>query len=186
MKKIICAVLCLLALTACKSADNTPAEQAQSETEISAETNAGQVQNVIGENAPPAEQKGDVIRVTAVDGDVITGEKMPAGKGFGGGRPEGEPPTKPESGSMPEGESPVPPIEENFPRGENMPEKGERPEGDRPAGEVVTFTITDSTAMDMESIFEGDMIIAELNSDGTAISVKKAAFDKQPRKTETT
>lgn len=205
MKKIICTVICLLALTACGSTDNTPAAEtaASAETEVqtsevsqaSAETEDTSVHKNDGENPPPEEQKGNVIRVTAVDGNVITGEKMSGGRGFGGGRPEGggdenmpqkgdmpedgsfpegEPPAMPEDGSMPEGEPPA------MPEGENMPEKGERPDGDRPAGETVTFTITDSTAMDMESISEGDMIIAELSDDGTAVSVKKADFDKQP------
>ena len=195
MKKILCAILCVLALTACASAENPPAADTVTDTsahtEPAAETEAETVPNNDTENPPPTEEKrefkGDIIRVTAVDGDVITGEKMSGGRGFGGGRPdgnapafdgempekgerhEGEPPAMPEDGSMPEsGEKPdgEPPA---------MPEKGDKNfDGERPEGETVTFTITDSTVMDMESISVGDMITAELNEDGTAISVKAA------------
>lgn len=194
MKKILCALLCVLALTACGSAENAPAADTVTETsantETASETEAETVHNNDTENPPPTEEKrefkGDIIRVTAVDGDVITGEKMSGGRGFGGRpdgnapffdgempekgeRPEGEPPEMPEDGSMPEnGEKPdgEPPA---------MPEKGDKNfDGERPEGETVTFTITDSTVMDTESISVGDMITAELNEDGTATMVKAA------------
>lgn len=181
MKKFLCALVCLLALTACGSAENAPASQTvtetSAETETTSETEAVTVHNSDTENAPPTEEKreinGDIIRVTAVDGDVITGEKMWGGKGFGGGRPDGNAPSsegeKPEKGDRPEGEPPA------MPEDGSMPEKEEKNfDGERPQGETVTFTITDSTVMDMKSLSEGDMISVELNEDGTAASVKAA------------
>lgn len=204
MKKIICVVICLLALTACGGADNTPAAQTSADTSASSETEPAPESEVVSEsetvhkdddgNPPPAEQKGDVIRVTAVDGNVITGEKMWGGRGFGGGRPdgnapspegerpEGEPPAKPEGESRPEGEPPASPEDGSMP---DKPDKGDK-NGERPQGEAVTFTITDSTVMDMETISEGDMIIAEINDDGTAASVKAADIAREPRETTAT
>lgn len=195
MKKFLCALVCLLALTACGSAENAPAAQTvtetSAETETTSETEAEAVHNSDTDNAPPTEEKreikGDVIRVTAVDGDVITGEKMWGGRGFGGGRPDGNAPSPegemPEKGDRPEGEPPAMPEDGSVPEGEppampedgSMPERGEKNfDGERPQGETVTFTITDSTVMDMESLSEGDMISVELNEDGTAASVKAA------------
>ncbi|MDD6991902.1 MAG: hypothetical protein PUI48_08770 [Oscillospiraceae bacterium] len=181
MKKFLCALVCLLALTACGSAENAPAAQTvtetSAETETTSETEAETVHNSDTDNAPPTEEKreikGDIIRVTAVDGDVITGEKMWGGRGFGGGRPDGNAPSPegemPEKGDRPEGEPPA------IPEDGSMPEKEEKNfDGERPQGETVTFTITDSTVMDMESLSEGDMISVELNEDGTAASVKAA------------
>ncbi len=181
MKKFLCALVCLLALTACGSAENAPAAQTvtetSAETETTSETEAETVHNSDTDNAPPTEEKreikGDIIRVTAVDGDVITGEKMWGGRGFGGGRPDGNAPSPegemPEKGDRPEGEPPA------MPEDGSMPERGEKNfDGERPQGETVTFTITDSTVMDMESLSEGDMISVELNEDGTAASVKAA------------
>ncbi|MGN0637034.1 MAG: hypothetical protein ACI4J0_01575 [Huintestinicola sp.] len=196
MKKILCALACVLALTACGAAENTSAAQTVTEstsaaqTEIAPETTSA-VHNNDSENPPPAEEKrelgGDIIRVTAVDGDVITGEKMTGGRGFGGGRPDDSAPPsegeKPEKGSRPEGDPPAVPEDGNMPEGEppalpedgSMPEKGDKNfDGERPRGETVTFTITDSTVMEMESISVGDVISAELNEDGTAASVKSA------------
>ncbi|WP_432650912.1 hypothetical protein [Huintestinicola sp.] len=195
MKKILCALACVLALTACGSAENTPAAETVTETsantETASETEAETVHNNDTENAPPTEEKrefkGDIIRVTAVDGDVITGEKMSGGRGFGGGRPDGNAPSSegemPEKGDRPEGDPPAVPEDGSLPEsGEKpdgdppaMPEKGDKNfDGERPEGETVTFTITDSTVMDTESISVGDMITAELNEDGTAASVKAA------------
>lgn len=181
MKKFLCALVCLLALTACGSAENAPASQTvtetSAETETTSETEAETVHNNDTENPPSTEEKreikGDIIRVTAVDGDVITGEKMWGGRGFGGGRPDGNAPSPegemPEKGDRPEGEPPA------IPEDGSMPEKEEKNfDGERPQGETVTFTITDSTVMDMESLSEGDMISVELNEDGTAASVKAA------------
>ena len=181
MKKFLCALVCLLALTACGSAENAPAAQTvtetSAETETTSETEAETVHNSDTDNAPPTEEKreikGDIIRVTAVDGDVITGEKMWGGRGFGGGRPDGNAPSPegemPEKGDRPEGEPPA------IPEDGSMPEKEEKNfDGERLQGETVTFTITDSTVMDMESLSEGDMISVELNEDGTAASVKAA------------
>ena len=181
MKKFLCALVCLLALTACGSAENAPASQTvtetSAETETTSETEAETVHNSDTDNAPPTEEKreikGDIIRVTAVDGDVITGEKMWGGRGFGGGRPDGNAPSPegemPEKGDRPEGEPPA------IPEDGSMPEKEEKNfDGERLQGETVTFTITDSTVMDMESLSEGDMISVELNEDGTAASVKAA------------
>lgn len=181
MKKFLCALVCLLALTACGSAENAPAAQTvtetSAETETTSETEAETVHNSDTDNAPPTEEKreikGDIIRVTAVDGDVITGEKMWGGRGFGGGRPDGNAPSPegemPEKGDRPEGEPPA------IPEDGSMPEKEEKNfDGERLQGETVTFTITDSTVMDMESISVGDMITAELNEDGTAAMVKAA------------
>lgn len=181
MKKFLCALVCLLALTACGSAENAPASQTvtetSAETETTSETEAETVHNNDTENPPSTEEKreikGDIIRVTAVDGDVITGEKMWGGRGFGGGRPDGNAPSPegemPEKGDRPEGEPPA------IPEDGSMPEKEEKNfDGERPQGETVTFTITDSTVMDMESISVGDMITAELNEDGTAAMVKAA------------
>lgn len=37
--------------------------------------------------------------------------------------------------------------------------------------------------MDLENISEGDMIIAEINEDGTAASVKAADIGREPRET---
>lgn len=165
----------MLALTACASAENTPAADTVTETsantETASETEAETVHNNDTENPPPTEEKrefkGDIIRVTAVDGDVITGEKMSGGRGFGGGRPDGNAPAfdgeMPEKGDRSDGEPPA------------MHEKGNKNfDGERPEGETVTFTITDITVMDMESISVGDMITAELNEDGTAAMVKAA------------
>lgn len=208
MKKILCALVCVLALTACGSAGNSSEVQtvtetsaateteAAAETEAVSETEAIPEQNNDTENAPPAEErresKGDFIRVTAVDGDVITGEKMSGGRGFGGGRDEdGTPPEGrdfSEDGEMREkggrdngGEPPA--MSEDG----DMPEKGDKnPGGERPQGETVTFTVTDSTVMDIESISVGDMISVELNEDGTAASVKAADFAKEARDSETT
>ena len=181
MKKFLCALVCLLALTACGSAENAPASQTvtetSAETETTSETEAETVHNSDTDNAPPTEEKreikGDIIRVTAVDGDVITGEKMWGGRGFGGGRPDGNAPSPegemPEKSDRPEGEPPA------IPEDGSMPEKEEKNfDGERLQGETVTFTITDSTVMDMESLSEGDMISVELNEDGTAASVKAA------------
>lgn len=184
MKKIICAVICLLALTACGGADNTPA--AQIVTDTSAETEAETVHKDDDDNPPPAEQKGNVIRVTSVDGNVITGEKIWGGRGFGGGRPDVNAPSgdgeMPERGERPEGEPPAIPEDGSMP---DKPEKGDK-NGKRPQGETVTFTITDSTLMDAETISEGDMIIAEINEDGTAASVKAAEMPKEPKETTAT
>lgn len=195
MKKILCALAFVLALTACGSAENTPAAETVTETsantETASETEAETVHNNDKENPPPTEEKrefkGDIIRVTAVDGDVITGEKMSGGRGFGGGRPDGNAPSSegemPEKGDRPEGDPPAMPEDGSLPEsGEKpdgdppaMPEKGDKNfDGERPEGETVTFTITDSTVMDTESISVGDMITAELNEDGTAASVKAA------------
>lgn len=192
MKKILCALLCVLALSACGSTKNTPAAQnvteASAETEITSEAASAPVHNSDAENSPKAEEKrefkGEIIRVTSVDGNVITGEKISGGRGrpdgnapaFDGEIPEnGEPPAMPEDGSRPEGEMP------------GKSEKGDKaPNGERPQGEAVTFTVTDRTVMDIETISEGDMIIAELNEDGTAISVKAADLAKDARENETT
>ena len=199
MKKIICAVICLLALTACGVADNTPGAQTSAETAVSSETEPAPESEMVSDsetaseseavhkdddgNPPPAEQNGNVIRVTAVDGNIITGEKMSGGRGFGGGRPDGNAPffdgERPEKGDRPEGEPPAMPEEGSMP---DKPEKGDK-NAERPLGETVTFTITDSTVMDMEAISEGDMIIAEINEDGTAASVKAADIGREPRET---
>ena len=99
-----------------------------------------------------------------------------------GERPEGEPPAIPEDGSMPEGEAPAMPVDGSMP---DKPEKGDK-NGERPQGETITFTITDSTLMDAETISEGDVIIAEINEDGTAASVKAAEMPKEPKETTAT
>ncbi|MGN1100695.1 MAG: hypothetical protein ACI4RG_00785 [Huintestinicola sp.] len=199
MKKIIWVFGCLLALTACSGAEEAPAVQTAaetsaeteiaSETEFASETKADDdtVHKTDGE-APPRDDKrefgGELIRVTAVDGDVITGEKMRGGRGFGGGRhegkpsemPEGEPPAMPEDGSMPEGEAPA------MPENGTIPENGDKNfGGEAPQNETVTFTITDSTVMEVESISEGDMITVEMNEDGTAASVKAADMPVQTK-----
>lgn len=202
MKKILCALLCVLALSACGSTENAPAAQnvtdtvSSAETVIASEASSAPVHNSDAENPPKAEEKrefkGDIIRVTAVDGDVITGEKLSGGRGFGG-RPDGNAPSfdgeMPEKGERPEGEPPEMPEDGSRPEGE-MPGKSEKgdkaPNGERPQGEAVTFTVTDRTVMDIETISEGDMIIAELNEDGTAISVKAADLAKDARENETT
>lgn len=199
MKKILCALVSVLALTACGASETTAEVQTvtvtSSKNEIASENSP---QNNDTDNSPPsAEEKrefnGELIRVTAVEGDVITGEKMSGGRGFGGGRPDGdmhekgEPPAAPEDGSMPEsGEKPEgePPAE---PENGEMAQKGDKNfDSKRPQGETITFTITDSTVMEAESISEGDMITVELNEDGTAASVKSADFPAQREKESVT
>ena len=201
MRKIILSILCISLLTACGgAADNADmagvtetslvqenvTEESVSEESISQESEAAP------ENAekpqPPAERKmpDNMYRVTAVDGNTVTCEKVMGGRGSGGGfrGPEDGRPDMPE-GELPEGERPDMPENGEIPERErpDTPENGRFPEGERPQPETVTITITDSTELDGE-IKAGDMITAELNEDNSAVSVKIADMPAAPENPE--
>lgn len=196
MRKIILSILCISLLTACGgAADNadmagvteTSLVQGNVTEESVSEESISQESEAAPENAekpqPPAERKmpDNMYRVTAVDGNTITCEKVMGGRGFGGGF-RGR---MPEKGELPEGEKTNMPENSELPEGgrPDMPDNGRLPEGERPQPETVTITITDSTELEGE-IKAGDMITAELNEDNSAVSVKIADMPAAPEKSE--
>ncbi|MBP1546656.1 MAG: hypothetical protein J6A37_08710 [Oscillospiraceae bacterium] len=196
MKKIIPAMICVSLLTACGgAADNADMasvsetslmQESMTEESVTEESTASESEAAPekGEKPkPPQERKtpDNMYRVTAVDGNTITCEKVMGGRGFGGGF-RGR---MPEKGELPEGEKTNMPENSELPEGgrPDMPDNGRLPEGERPQPETVTITITDSTELDGE-IKAGDMITAELNEDNSAVSVKIADMPAAPEKSE--
>ncbi len=159
MKKYIASVAVLAALMLCGCSSSSGGENVETSQQIS--TAAEQFANEKKDNIV-------IIRVTAVDGNTITGNEIGFGRGMGRGKGE-----MPADGNMPQ-----PP--EGMPEGE-LPDDGNIPQTPEkmPVGKEIVFTLTDETDNQAGEIAVDDIIEAVTDEKGNILSVKKADFSER-------
>lgn len=177
---LACAAIVAISATGCSSGTES-SDSSESSAVTTADTAVSQTSET-----PEAQQSQShkTVKVTAVDGNIITADEGEIVVASVDSAPGGEAPDKPsDNGSAPGGEAPDKPSDGgSAPGGEPPAKPGESGSTFESNGSSIEFTVTDDTEINVEflqgssegtldDITVGSVLAVTLNDDGTAESV---------------